>query len=145
MCTFCAIVAGDVPAHVVFHDDFALGFLDNRPLFPGHCLLIPAEHHETLSDLPARVLPPLFATTQLLARAVEMAMNADGTLILMNNRVSQSVPHLHVHVVRRRRKDGLRGLLWPRLRYEDDRDMQVTAEAVRAAVAHLQAGGSATR
>ncbi len=130
-CTFCDIVAGDVDAPVVYRDDDVIAFLDHRPLFPGHTLLVPRAHVETLGDLPADLLTPLFATAQRLSRAVERAMDAEGTFVAMNNRVSQSVPHLHVHVVPRRRKDGLRGFFWPRSKYEDAAHM----ERVRALIA----------
>ncbi len=130
-CTFCAIVAGETPAAVVFADDVSLAFLDHRPLFPGHCLLVPRAHIETLGDLPADLVEPLFANAQRLSRAVERAMEAEGSFVALNNRVSQSVPHLHVHVVPRRRKDGLRGFFWPRTKYEDAEHL----ERVRAAVA----------
>src|SRR5688572_10116409 len=107
-CLFCRIVSGEVPAVVVFEDDKTLAFLDHRPLFPGHTLLVPREHYETLADLPVQQVEPLFTNAQLLSRVIEAAMDAEGTFVAMNNRVSQSVPHLHVHVVPRRRKDGLK-------------------------------------
>ncbi len=134
-CAFCSIVAGDVPAHVVASDDATLAFLDTRPVFPGHVLLVPRDHHETLTDLPPSLLGPLFDAAQRLARAVEAGMDAHGTFVAMNNRVSQSVPHLHVHVVPRRRKDGLRGFFWPRQRYRDDAEMAEVAARIRAAAA----------
>lgn len=133
-CVFCAIVAGDEHAHVVLDDDAALAFLDVRPLFPGHVLLVPREHHETLTDLPPEQVEPLFSRARLLAGAVEEAMGAKGTFVAMNNRVSQSVPHLHVHVVPRTKGDGLRGFFWPRTRYEGDDDMGEVAARIRAAV-----------
>ena len=134
-CVFCRIVAGEIPAHVVASDDDTLAFLDARPVFPGHTLLVPRDHHETLSDVPAPLLGPLFEATQRLARAVESGMDAHGTFVAMNNRVSQSVPHLHVHVVPRRRKDGLRGFFWPRQRYRDEEEMAEVAARIRAAAA----------
>ncbi|MEX2229570.1 MAG: HIT family protein [Dehalococcoidia bacterium] len=130
-CRFCRIAAGDEPAPIVLADDVAVVFLDRRPLFPGHCLLVPREHAETLGDLPAESVGPLFERVQVLARAVERAIEAEGTFVAINNRVSQSVPHLHVHVVPRRRGDGLRGFFWPRTTYRDD----AHAESVRAAIA----------
>ena len=126
-------MAGDTPAHVVASDDHTVAFLDTRPVFPGHVLLVPRDHHETLGDLPPELLAPLFAAAQRLARAVEAAMEAHGTFVAMNNRVSQSVPHLHVHVVPRRRKDGLRGFFWPRLRYAGEEEMAEVAARIRAA------------
>ena len=133
-CVFCRIVAGETSAHVVLDEEKTMAFLDARPVFPGHCLLVPRAHHETLADLPPELIEPLFATAQRLARAVEAGMGADGTFVAINNRVSQSVPHLHVHVVPRRRKDGLRGFFWPRQKYESDDAMRAAADAVRAAL-----------
>ena len=133
-CIFCAIVAGDTPAHLVYSDDATVAFLDLRPVFPGHVLLVPRDHHKTLTDLPPALVAPLFDAARRLAGAVEAAMDAHGTFVAMNNRVSQSVPHLHVHVVPRRRKDGLRGFFWPRQRYAGEEEMAVTAARIRAAV-----------
>jgi histidine triad (HIT) family protein len=138
MCVFCAIARGDVSAYVVFKDQCSLAFLDHRPLFPGHCLLIPKEHHETLSDLPPALVGPLFLNARRMARAVEEAMQAQGTFVALNNRVSQSVPHLHVHVVPRRRKDGLRGFFWPRRSYRDG-EMSAVADKLRAALSRDEA------
>lgn len=115
-------------------DETSIAFLDIRPVFPGHCLVVPRQHHETLADVPADLLSPLFTGVQRVARAVEAAMVADGTFVAMNNRVSQSVPHLHVHVVPRRRKDGLRGFFWPRQRYAGDAEMTAVAARIRAAL-----------
>jgi histidine triad (HIT) family protein len=134
-CVFCAIVAGDEPAHVVLDDEAGLAFLDVRPLFPGHVLLVPREHHETLTDLPPDQVEPLFSRARLLAGAVEEAMGAKGTFVAMNNRVSQSVPHLHVHVVPRTKGDGLRGFFWPRTRYDGDDHMAATAARIAEVVA----------
>ncbi len=135
-CVFCSIVAGDIPAHAVASDDATLAFLDTRPVFPGHILLVPKDHYETLADVPSPLVGPLFDAAQRVARAVEAGMDAHGTFVAMNNRVSQSVPHLHVHVVPRRRKDGLRGFFWPRSRYADDAEAEAVAEKVRAAIRH---------
>jgi histidine triad (HIT) family protein len=137
-CLFCKIVAGDVDAHRVFEDDACVGFLDNRPLFHGHTLLVPREHHETLWDLPDELVAPLFANAKLLSAAVRDAMGAQGAFVAMNNVVSQSVPHLHVHVAPRNRKDGLRGFFWPRRKYESESHLKESAEAVRAAVERLR-------
>ena len=133
-CVFCAIVAGDAPAHVVASDEATVAFLDLRPVFPGHVLLVPRQHHETLTDLPPAQVGPLFAVAQRLARAVEAGMGAHGTFVAVNNRVSQSVPHLHVHIVPRRRKDGLRGFFWPRQRYTGEEEMAEVAARIRAEV-----------
>jgi histidine triad (HIT) family protein len=137
-CRFCGIVAGgDETAHVVYEDETSLAFLDHRPLFPGHCLLVPREHHETLADLPAGLLEPFFAAAQLLSRAIPEAVGKPGSFVAINNVVSQSVPHLHVHVVPRRPKDGLRGFFWPRHKYESEGHMAEVAEALRAKIAEL--------
>ncbi|MBV8159327.1 MAG: HIT family protein [Acidimicrobiia bacterium] len=133
-CVFCQIVTGQRPAHVVLESVHALAFLDARPVFPGHSLLVPRDHHTTLGDLPAPLVADFFTDAQRLAVAVEAGMEADGSFVAMNNRVSQSVPHLHVHVVPRRRKDGLRGFFWPRQKYESDEAMGEVAARVRAAV-----------
>jgi histidine triad (HIT) family protein len=134
-CTFCEIVAGRLAAHVVLDDEVAVAFLDSRPLFAGHTLLVPRDHHETLADLPPRVIGPLFQRAQALARAMEGALGAAGSFVAMNNRVSQSVPHVHVHVVPRNRKDGLRGFFWPRTRYADDAEAAAVAARLHEAVA----------
>jgi histidine triad (HIT) family protein len=133
-CRFCRIVAGDEPSHVVFEDDRTLAFLDNRPLFPGHALLVPREHYETLGELPDQLVSPLFESARLLSVAIPKAMRKPGSFVAMNNVVSQSVPHLHVHVVPRKQKDGLRGFFWPRTKYESEDQMREVAERVRKAV-----------
>jgi histidine triad (HIT) family protein len=138
-CLFCQVVDGSKRAVRVFEDDTSVAFLDHRPLFPGHVLLVPREHHETLAELPEELVEPLFGNAQHLARAVEVAMAAEGTFVALNNRVSQSVPHLHVHVVPRRRKDGLKGFFWPRQKYEGDDAMESVAQAIRTALKTLPA------
>ena len=130
-CTFCSIVAGDVPAHVVLDDDGFLAFLDVRPLFHGHTLLVPRDHHETLADLPDELVEPMFTRAQRLSRAMEDVLGAAGSFVAMNNKVSQSVPHLHVHVVPRNRKDGLKGFFWPRTKYDDDAQAGEVAARLR--------------
>lgn len=132
-CTFCRIVAGEVPAAVVFADLVAVAFLDQRPLFFGHTLLVPREHHETLTDLPAHLVEPVFARARRLAALMESALGAAGSFVAMNNTVSQSVPHLHVHVVPRNQKDGLRGFFWPRTTYESFDQAAQVAEVLGAA------------
>ena len=129
-CTFCRIVAGESRGHLVLDEPHAVAFLDVRPLFHGHCLLVPRAHHETLLDLPDDDVGPYFATTKRLAAAVTAAMDAVGTFVAMNNTVSQSVPHLHTHVVPRRPKDGLRGFFWPRTSYQDDAEMADVADRI---------------
>ena len=133
-CLFCQIVHGHLAARLVFEDEISLAFFDHRPVFPGHCLLIPREHYETLTDLPENLIGPFFANVQLLARAVESAMTAHGTFVAMNNRVSQSVPHLHTHIVPRRRKDGLKGFFWPRAVYQSEEEAEAIQSAIRSAV-----------
>ena len=120
---------------MVFEDERTLAFLDNRPLFPGHALLVPRDHHETLGDLPDELVSPLFESARLLSIAIPKAMSKPGSFVAMNNVVSQSVPHLHVHVVPRKPKDGLRGFFWPRTKYESEDQMHEVAERVRKAVA----------
>ena len=133
-CAFCQIVAGHLPAEVVLDDDDHLAFLDLRPVFVGHVLLVPRAHLETLTDVPPEALGPLFERAQRLAAAVRDGTGAEGTFVAMNNRVSQSVPHLHVHVVPRTKGDGLRGFFWPRTTYESGEAMTAVAERIRAAL-----------
>jgi len=133
-CLFCAIAAGDVPATIVYRDDDVAAFLDARPVFKGHTLVVPRKHVPTLYDVPVAELGTLFAVVQRVARAVEAGLGADGTFVAMNNKVSQSVPHLHVHVVPRKKKDGLRGFFWPRVTYADDAEREAFAAKIRAAL-----------
>lgn len=134
-CLFCQIVAGDVPVSFVLDEADVVGFLDVRPVFPGHVLLVPRQHHVTLTDLPTALLEPLFDAAQRVARAVEAGLGAQGTFVAMNNVVSQSVPHLHVHVVPRTKGDGLRGFFWPRQKYASDDERESVAARLRAALA----------
>ncbi|WP_119729306.1 HIT family protein [Thermomonospora amylolytica] len=133
-CVFCEIVKGEHQAHVVLDTGDAMAFLDNRPLFKGHTLLVPKRHHETLPDLPAELLAPLFGYAQRLAAAMEEALEAAGSFVAMNNRISQSVPHLHIHVVPRNRKDGLRGFFWPRTKYASEDEAAAYATRLREAL-----------
>ena len=137
-CIFCGIIRGELAAPIVFEDETTIAFLDHRPVFPGHCLLVPREHFETLTDLPGDLVAPFFKNAQLLARAVELALQAHGTFVGINNRVSQSVPHLHVHVVPRRRKDGLRGFFWPRHKYENAEQILLIQQAIESTIDKLQ-------
>ena len=137
-CAFCEIAADSTHAFTVLEDELCLAFLDRRPLFPGHCLLIPKPHHATLPELPAVLVDPLFRNARLLSRAMEEGMGAEGSFVALNNRISQSVPHLHVHVVPRRAGDGLRGFFWPRLRYPGDPAMRDTQGRLREAVDRLR-------
>jgi len=130
-CIFCAIVAGEAEAEIVHSDELAVAFLDQRPLFHGHVLLVPRDHHETLADLPADQVGPLFELVQRMSVAVRDGMGAKGSFVAMNNKVSQSVPHLHVHVVPRTKGDGLRGFFWPRTKYKGEQ-MADAGAAIRA-------------
>ena len=123
---------------MVFEDDSTLAFLDHRPLFPGHCLLIPKMHYETLADLPSDLIAPLFGNARLLAVAVEQAMESEGSFVAINNRVSQSVPHLHIHIVPRRKKDGLRGFFWPRQKYESAAAMERVRNALHTTIGRMR-------
>ncbi len=134
-CRFCQIASH--ANYVVFEDPLSIAFLDYRPLFIGHTLLIPKAHVETLEDLPKDAVGPFFANVQLLARAIEQAMQAEGSFVAINNRVSQSVPHLHVHIVPRRKKDGLRGFFWPRQASPGEEHMRQAQAAIQTAVARL--------
>jgi histidine triad (HIT) family protein len=134
-CIFCSIAAGTIPAQMVFTDEITAAFLDARPVFKGHVLVVPREHVETLADLPVRLIEPFFSTVRLISAAVPVALGAQGTFVAANNVVSQSVPHLHVHVVPRRRGDGLRGFFWPRGRYESPAAMEETRAHIAAALA----------
>lgn len=133
-CIFCEIATGKLAAHVVYDDDVALAFLDKKPLFVGHVLVIPRSHVVTLPDLPAFDVGPFFERVQAIARAVPAALGSQGTFVAMNNVVSQSVAHLHVHVVPRTKGDGLKGFFWPRTKYASDDQMRETAEKIRAAL-----------
>jgi histidine triad (HIT) family protein len=133
-CVFCQIVAGELPASIVFEDEDHVAFLDVRPLFEGHTLLVPRAHVETLADLPPAAVGPFFTLTQRLSVAIPQAMDAAGTFVAMNNTVSQSVPHLHCHIVPRNFKDGLRGFFWPRTKYADEAARDAVAARIAAAL-----------
>ena len=134
VCTFCAIAAGEIAAHRVTEDDACVAFLDTRPLFVGHVLVIPRAHRETIVDLTPDELTAVFGFAQCLSRAMEVALGAEGSFVAMNNRISQSVPHAHVHVVPRRKGDGLRGFFWPRQKYSSDAEAADVAAKLRAAL-----------
>jgi histidine triad (HIT) family protein len=134
-CLFCAVVAGEKPAAVVLDEEHLVAFLDIRPVFKGHVLLVPRIHVETLADLPARLRDPFLEAAQRLSTAVKQVLGAQGSFVAINNTVSQSVPHLHLHVVPRTKGDGLRGFFWPRTKYADAAEMADYAELLRPAIA----------
>lgn len=137
-CDFCAIVKNEVARHIVFQDSVSVAFLDRKPVFLGHCLLVPNIHYETISDLPGELVGPLFANVQLLVKAVHIGLQTEGTFVAINNKVSQSVPHLHIHVVPRRFKDGLRGFFWPRQKYQSEEQMVEICNSIRAAAEKIR-------
>ncbi|HKP46011.1 MAG TPA: HIT family protein [Pyrinomonadaceae bacterium] len=137
-CLFCGIAAGEVTASIVFEDQFSIAFLDHRPLFPGHCLVIPKAHFETLTDLPADLMGPFFKNVQMLAAAVQSAMQAQGSFVAINNRVSQSVPHVHVHIAPRTKGDGLKGFFWPRSKYKNETEIAAVQQLIQAAVREIK-------
>jgi len=133
-CVFCDIVAGDVPADLVLVEEDFVAFLDARPVFKGHTLLVPRVHVDTLPDLPAALRDGFLASAQRLATAMVDGLGAQGSFVAVNNTVSQSVPHLHCHVVPRTKGDGLRGFFWPRTKYADDAEAARYAEVLRASL-----------
>jgi histidine triad (HIT) family protein len=135
-CVFCGIVSGEVPAFVVADEADGMAFLDARPVFPGHVLVVPRSHIETLGDLPDSSLAPFFGLVRRIAVAVEAGLGAGGTFVAINNRVSQSVPHLHAHVVPRTKGDGLRGFFWPRRKYASDDEATAYRDKIK-----LELGG----
>jgi histidine triad (HIT) family protein len=132
-CPFCAIVAGTARAHRVAESALCIAFLDTRPVFPGHTLVVPRSHRATFAEVPGDEIGALFEMAQALSRALETAIGSEGTFVALNDRVSQSVAHVHVHVVPRRRGDGLRGFFWPRKPYVDDAEAAEHAARIRAA------------
>lgn len=139
-CIFCRIATGEVQTDMVYQDTDTIAFLDNKPLFPGHVLVCPREHVVTFCDLPQYSIAPLFGVAQMVAKGVESALDAEGTFVAINNRVSQTVPHLHVHVVPRRRRDGLKGFFWPRHDYRDDAAREAVRDAIEREVRKLLRG-----
>ena len=134
-CIFCDLLLRKTQSSVVFEDDYTFTFLDHRPLFPGHCLLIPKSHFETIEELPDNFISPVFLTVRMLSAAVRQAMSAEGTFVAANNRVSQSVAHFHVHIVPRRKGDGLKGFFWPRRKYKDAAEVESVLKSLQAAIA----------
>jgi histidine triad (HIT) family protein len=137
-CVCCEIVQRKGETSIVYEDERCVAFLDHRPLFPGHCLVVSRDHIRTLEELPKSLLEPILAAVQLLARAMKPALDAEGTFVGINNRVSQSVPHFHVHVVPRHKGDGLRGFFWPRQKYKSPEEMERVQNALRSAIAQIQ-------
>ena len=133
-CIFCSIINHEAPGYIVFEDEHCIAFLDTTPLFEGHVLLLPKQHVETLMDLPAELIEPLFANAKRLSAAVQTAMGSQGIFMANNNIVSQSVPHLHIHIVPRNKKDGLYGFFYPRKKYRDEEHMQEVAARISAAL-----------
>ena len=133
-CIFCRIVRGEVKAYQVYENDVMIVFLDTGPIFEGHCLICPKEHVDNIQDLPARLMQPLLETAQVIGAAVEKGLGAEGSFMALNNNVSQSVPHFHLHVIPRRRGDGMKGFFWPRRPYRDEAHIIATQEALRKAI-----------
>lgn len=140
-CLFCRIAAGETPARTVLETDELVAFLDHRPVFKGHVLLVPREHVATFTDLPDQLRDPFFAAGQQIAAAVVQGLGAQGSFVAMNNTVSQSVPHLHLHVVPRTKGDGLRGFFWPRTKYSSEEEMVEYADRLATALAGAPTGG----
>ena len=139
-CVFCSIVAGTTPAHRIFDDPVCVAFLDARPLFPGHTLVVPRAHRATFRDVQSAELGALLGGAQRVSAALEAALASEGTFVGMNDRISQSVPHVHLHVVPRRKGDGLRGFFWPRHKYASDEEAAGVASRIRTALANLPEG-----
>jgi len=136
-CAFCQMVQGELATKVVFEDELTFAFLDKNPLFRGHCLVIPKKHYETLMDLPVDLIGPVFSRVQLVSRGVQKATGSDGIFNAINNRVSQSVPHVHVHVIPRKTKDGLKGFFWPRQGYESEDQAKEIQRSIKRALSQL--------
>lgn len=137
-CLFCKIIKEEHPGYKVFEDEISVGILDHRPLFPGHVLLVPKMHYITIGDLPGDLIGLFFTNVQLLSKAIEQAMKCQGSFVAMNNRVSQSVPHLHVHIVPRNKGDGLRGFFWPRQKYSSEEHKGEVQKLISEAVSKLK-------
>lgn len=134
VCNFCKIAKNESTGAVVFEDALSMAFLDIRPLFPGHVLLIPKAHYRLLEEIPHETAGVLFSNVRMLSKAVRIAMDSDGTFIAINENVSQSVPHLHVHIVPRKFKDGLKGFFWPRHKYGSEEELKKVKEAIKRAI-----------
>lgn len=136
-CKFCKIVAKEAESYTVFEDEISVAFLDIRPLFPGHTLLVPKNHYETFLDLPDNLISPIFKNAKLLESAIEKALITDGSFIAINNKVSQSIPHMHIHIVPRKKNDGLKGFFWPRYPYKDKGEIEQIQELIKNEIAHI--------
>lgn len=141
-CVFCSIQGDKASCFRVFEDDDVFVFLDHRPLFAGHCLLITKAHIATLAELPLPLLHRVSENMRVVAIAVQSAMKAEGTFLAINNIVSQSVPHFHVHIVPRTKGDGLRGFFWPRQKYKSDEEAATVADSIREEIARMQSGSA---
>lgn len=139
-CLFCDAADGSVPVRTVLNDEIAIAFLDRSPVFKGHVLVVPRKHVLTLADLDHDLVGPYFERVQRISATMPGALDCDGTFVAINNVVSQSVAHLHVHIVPRRRKDGLRGFFWPRVRYESDAEADDYARRLADALADANTG-----
>ncbi len=137
-CTFCDIVSGKASSYTVFEDKISLAFLDHSPLFKGHVILIPKAHYETIYDVPDETLAGLFATARKISKGIEIALGAEGTFVAVNNKVSQSVPHFHIHIVPRRHGDGLHGFFWPRQKYENEEEEEEVRREIEKAIDGLK-------
>jgi histidine triad (HIT) family protein len=140
-CTFCKIVRSEIKSYITFEDEISFAFLDHRPLLPGHILFVPKNHYETLIELPSDIVAPFFANVQLLAEAVEVGSDADGSFVAINTRISQSVPHLHVHIVPRWKKDGLfstKNYIWQRRPYKDEDEIIKVQNSIRSTITQIQ-------
>ncbi len=133
-CIFCKIIRRESEGYIVFEDDISLSFLDIRPLNPGHCLLVPKDHYETIMDLPEDLIGPLFKNAKLISKAIEMGLSAQGIFIGINNKISQSVPHLHIHIVPRNKNDNLKGFFWPRYPYKDRETILDIQNRIKSAI-----------
>lgn len=140
-CVFCSVVSGQSPAHIVLDDAFCVAFLDRTPLFHGHVLVVPRTHCSNLEDLPLDAVGPLFSRVQAIARVLPEALGVEGTFVAINNRVSQSVPHLHIHVVPRKKGDGLKGFFWPRKKYSSEEEMGAIALRIAGRLSDRSAPG----
>jgi histidine triad (HIT) family protein len=137
-CVFCKIIAGELKTYKVYEDGQTIVFLDAGPVFAGHCLISPKVHYQTMMDLPHDLLAPLFSTTQLICRAVEKGLQSGGSFVAVNNKISQTVPHLHIHVIPRTKGDGMKGFFWPRRPYRDDEHMLEIQQKLQAAIKELE-------